>query len=131
MLVDELTSEAVRALESIGHLNLYPDDVAALLALRDSVSQCARSHGAYEHAMTSIVVGSGPAGQKAAVQAAKAGRRVALIEQLKQVGGACVHQGTIPSKALRERAVERRRIADRLRETGSAVGGAGQPTLHR
>ncbi len=65
-----------------------------------------------------IVVGSGPAGQKAAVQAAKAGRRVALIEQLKEVGGACVHQGTIPSKALRERAVERRRIADRLREMG-------------
>lgn len=65
-----------------------------------------------------IVVGSGPAGQKAAVQAAKAGRRVALIEQLKEVGGACVHQGTIPSKALRERAVERRRVADRLRELG-------------
>jgi NAD(P) transhydrogenase len=66
-----------------------------------------------------IVVGSGPAGQKAAVQAAKAGRRVALIEQLKEVSGACVHQGTIPSKALRERAVERRRIADRLREMGN------------
>ena len=65
-----------------------------------------------------IVVGSGPAGQKAAVQAAKVGRRVALIEQLKEVGGACVHQGTIPSKALRERAVERRRVADRLRELG-------------
>jgi len=65
-----------------------------------------------------IVVGSGPAGQKAAVQAAKAGRRVALIEQLKEVGGACVHQGTIPSKALRERAIERRRVADRLRELG-------------
>ena len=60
----------------------------------------------------------GPAGQKAAVQAAKAGRRVALVEQLKEVGGACVHQGTIPSKALRERAVERRRVADRLRELG-------------
>ena len=52
------------------------------------------------------------------MQAAKAGRRVALVEQLKEVGGACVHQGTIPSKALRERAVERRRIADRLRELG-------------
>ncbi len=65
-----------------------------------------------------IVVGAGPAGQKAAVQAAKVGRRVALIEQLKEVGGACVHQGTIPSKALRERALERRRVLDRLRELG-------------
>ncbi len=46
------------------------------------------------------------------------GRRVALIEQLKEVGGACVHQGTIPSKALRERAMERRRFADRLRDLG-------------
>jgi NAD(P) transhydrogenase len=67
-----------------------------------------------------IVIGGGPAGQKAAVQAAKCGRRVALIEQLKEVGGACVHQGTIPSKALRERALERRRVADRLRALGAA-----------
>jgi len=65
-----------------------------------------------------IVIGGGPAGQKAAVQAAKAGRRVALIEQLKEVGGACVHQGTIPSKALRERALERRRVAERLQALG-------------
>ena len=65
-----------------------------------------------------IVIGAGPAGQKAAVQAAKAGRHVALVEQLKEVGGACVHQGTIPSKALRERALERRRVADRLDALG-------------
>lgn len=51
-----------------------------------------------------IVVGSGPAGQKAAIQAAKAGRRVAVIEQEAHVGGACVHLGTIPSKTLRETA---------------------------
>jgi NAD(P) transhydrogenase len=74
--------------------------------------------GGHDTSYDLIVVGSGPAGQKAAVQAAKAGRRVALIEQLKQVGGACVHQGTIPSKALRERAVERRRFADRLKDYG-------------
>jgi len=57
------------------------------------------------------VLGSGPAGQKAAVQAAKAGRRVALIEREAAIGGACVRRGTIPSKALREaalRAVDRR-----------------------
>jgi NAD(P) transhydrogenase len=65
-----------------------------------------------------LVIGSGPAGQKAAVQAAKAGRRVAVVEQAKEIGGACVHFGTIPSKALRERAVERRRFADRLVQLG-------------
>jgi NAD(P) transhydrogenase len=53
-----------------------------------------------------IVVGSGPAGQKAAVQAAKAGRKVCVIERDLGVGGACVHRGTIPSKTLREAAMQ-------------------------
>ena len=48
-----------------------------------------------------LVIGSGPAGQKAAVQAAKLGRRVAVVER-NQVGGVSVNQGTIPSKTLRE-----------------------------
>jgi NAD(P) transhydrogenase len=52
-----------------------------------------------------IVIGSGPAGQKAAVQAAKLGKRVALIERDRYLGGACVHRGTIPSKTLRENAL--------------------------
>jgi NAD(P) transhydrogenase len=52
-----------------------------------------------------LVIGSGPAGQKAAVQAAKAGRRVGLVESERRLGGACVHRGTIPSKTLRESAL--------------------------
>ncbi len=52
-----------------------------------------------------IVVGGGPAGQKAAVQGAKLGRKVLLIERSKSVGGACVRFGTIPSKTLRETAL--------------------------
>jgi NAD(P) transhydrogenase len=54
-----------------------------------------------------VVIGAGPAGQKAAVQAAKGGLRVAVCEQRRYVGGACVQFGTIPSKALRERALRR------------------------
>ena len=49
-----------------------------------------------------VVIGSGPAGQKAAIQAAKLGRTVALVERSFSIGGACVHTGTIPSKTLRE-----------------------------
>lgn len=49
-----------------------------------------------------VVIGSGPAGQRAAIQAAKLGRSVALIERSFSIGGACVHTGTIPSKTLRE-----------------------------
>ncbi len=49
-----------------------------------------------------VVIGSGPAGQKAAIQAAKLGRSVALVERSFSIGGACVHTGTIPSKTLRE-----------------------------
>jgi NAD(P) transhydrogenase len=52
-----------------------------------------------------IIIGSGPAGQKAAVQAAKENKKVALIEADKVLGGACVHRGTIPSKTLRENAL--------------------------
>ena len=49
-----------------------------------------------------IVIGSGPAGQRAAIQAAKSGKRVALIEKAVCVGGVCVNTGTIPSKTMRE-----------------------------
>ncbi len=49
-----------------------------------------------------IVIGSGPAGQKAALQAAKAGKKVALIVGDLGLGGGCVHNGTLPSKSLRE-----------------------------
>lgn len=52
-----------------------------------------------------IVIGSGPAGQKAAIQAAKLDKKVALIEKSREVGGTCVYHGTIPSKTLRENAL--------------------------
>jgi len=51
------------------------------------------------------VVGTGPGGQKAAIQAAKLGKRVAIIEKSNVVGGAAINTGTIPSKALREAAI--------------------------
>jgi len=49
-----------------------------------------------------IVVGSGPAGQKAAICAAKMRKKVAVIERKRTIGGVCVHTGTIPSKTFRE-----------------------------
>ncbi|MGD2268758.1 MAG: Si-specific NAD(P)(+) transhydrogenase [Desulfobacterales bacterium] len=49
-----------------------------------------------------IVIGSGPAGQKGSIQAAKLGKKVAIIERRAVVGGVSVHTGTIPSKTLRE-----------------------------
>ena len=61
-----------------------------------------------------LVVGSGPSGQKAAIPLAKAGMQVAVCERLREIGGACVHHGTIPSKALRERTVERSKFNERL-----------------
>ena len=52
-----------------------------------------------------IVIGSGPAGQRAAIQAAKLGKKVAIAERKTVVGGVCINTGTIPSKTLREAAL--------------------------
>ena len=49
-----------------------------------------------------VVIGCGPGGQKAAIAAAKLGKRAAVVESAAEVGGACVNTGTIPSKTLRE-----------------------------
>jgi NAD(P) transhydrogenase len=64
-----------------------------------------------------VCIGSGPAGQRAAVQAAKLGKRAAVIEKRRCVGGICLDTGTIPSKTLREAVVAYTTIAgkgDRL-----------------
>jgi NAD(P) transhydrogenase len=49
-----------------------------------------------------VVIGSGPAGQKGAIAAAKLGKRVAMVDRNEMVGGVCIHGGTVPSKTLRE-----------------------------
>src|ERR1700723_4173251 len=53
-----------------------------------------------------VVIGSGPAGQRAAIQGAKLDKRVAIIERTTVVGGVSVNLGTIPSKTLREAALD-------------------------
>ena len=52
-----------------------------------------------------IVIGSGPAGEKAAVKAAYFGKKVAVVEAMPEVGGAGVNTGTLPSKTLKESAL--------------------------
>src|SRR2546423_15083430 len=54
------------------------------------------------HDYDMIVIGSGPAGRRAAVQSAKLGKSVLVIDKGRRVGGVSVHTGTIPSKTLRE-----------------------------
>src|SRR5271167_3468657 len=49
-----------------------------------------------------IVIGSGPAGQRAAIQGSKMGKHVGLIERREVIGGVCINSGTIPSKTIRE-----------------------------
>lgn len=49
-----------------------------------------------------VVLGSGPGGQRAAIAAAKLGRRVAIVDRREMIGGVCINTGTIPSKTLRE-----------------------------
>ena len=86
-----------------------------------------------------VVIGSGPAGQKAAINAAKLGKRVAVIERAGMVGGVSVHGGTIPSKTLRDAILyltgfnERSfygqdyRLRDRISREEIALGGRAKP----
>ncbi len=60
-----------------------------------------------------VIIGSGPAGQKAAIQAAKLGKKVIVIEKDIDPGGACLFSGTIPSKSFREAVVDLTRFHDR------------------
>ncbi|TPV92747.1 MAG: Si-specific NAD(P)(+) transhydrogenase [Myxococcales bacterium FL481] len=67
------------------------------------------------------VIGSGPAGVSAASTAAGIGKRTVLIEREKALGGACVHHGTIPSKTLRETALELRRARTHFERRGLSL----------
>jgi NAD(P) transhydrogenase len=73
-----------------------------------------------------LIVGSGPAGQHAALQAAQRGKRVGMIERKPRIGGAGLQTGTIPSKALREVAY----LASRLGRRGMREAFSGD-TLHK
>ena len=56
-----------------------------------------------------LVIGSGPGGQRAAIQSAKLGKRVAVVERRERVGGVSIHTGTVPSKTLRQAILEEHR----------------------
>lgn len=60
-----------------------------------------------------VVIGSGPSGQKAAIQAAKLGKHVIVVERDMEPGGACLYSGTIPSKTFREAVVDLTRFYER------------------
>jgi len=73
-----------------------------------------------------IVIGSGPAGQKGAICAAKLGKRVAVIDRRMMIGGVCVHTGTIPSKSVREAIFQLTSLAVRnFYRRGSSNNGNG------
>lgn len=65
-----------------------------------------------------VCIGSGPAGQRAAIQAAKLGKKVAIIEKSRVVGGACLDIGTIPSKTFREAVLAFSYAQDCLQKNG-------------
>ncbi len=72
------------------------------------------AYGVRVHSFDLIVLGSGPAGQRAAIQAAKLGKRVAIVEQQAVVGGMCINTGTVPSKTLREAVLDLSGIRQRV-----------------
>lgn len=62
-----------------------------------------RNHNAraVEKTFDVIVIGAGPGGEGSSMEATKQGKRVGVVERMPQIGGACTHLGTIPSKSLR------------------------------
>src|SRR5215471_19717667 len=75
------------------------------------------------------VIGSGPGGQKAAIQAAKLGKKVCVIEAQEVVGGVAVNTGTIPSKALREMILKLGGVSSVAPQVKDFVSAARQTTL--
>lgn len=73
-----------------------------------------------------VAIGSGPAGQRAAVQAAKLGKRVAVIEKQRCMGGACIETGTIPSKTFREAV---RILTDQSKASKNGSSGRSRPSI--
>ena len=84
-----------------------------------------------------VVIGGGPAGEKAAVAAAYFGKRVALVDDSTDgPGGAAVHTGTLPSKTLRESALyltgfRKRELSDLLRERVRSEAGSATTLVGR
>lgn len=66
-----------------------------------------------EEVVDFVVIGSGPSGQKAAIQAAKLGKKTVVIERFNDPGGFCLYSGTIPSKSLREAIIDLTRFNER------------------
>ena len=85
-------------------------------------------HARYEFDL--LCIGSGPAGQRAAVQAAKLGKRVAIVEQRPIPGGICVERGTLPSKTFRE-AVLSFGLGSRHVERFGGNGPQGRPAVEQ
>ncbi len=75
-----------------------------------------------DHRYDILVIGSGPAGESAAISAAKAGKRVGVIENRPVVGGSCALKGTIPSKSLRHvvKQIIRYKASNLFRELGDS-----------
>ena len=74
-------------------------------ATSETYSAAARRAETQNYDYDLFVIGSGPAGQRAAIQAAKLGKRMTVAEMKSVIGGACINTGTIPSKTLREAAL--------------------------
>src|SRR6516165_10035422 len=74
-----------------------------------------------------VCIGSGPAGQRAAIQASKLGKRVVVVEKQRCIGGVCIETGTIPSKTFRE-AVRRAYSGPGL-EVNNPFNAHGRPTM--
>ena len=75
-----------------------------------------------------VVLGSGPAGQRAAIQAAKLGKSVAVVEKQIDLGGVCINTGTIPSKTLREAVIDLAGLRQRA-VYGDSFRGKGDITV--
>jgi NAD(P) transhydrogenase len=85
---------------------------------------------AHDYDFDLLCIGSGPAGQRAAVQAAKLGRRSAVVERKRCVGGVCLDTGTIPSKTFREAVLAAGTHRPRF-HLGIGTPGESRPTIEQ
>ena len=100
---DHIDQNTIKPSSAVKQDNSVPQSVQDnSYSVENNHNEQSKHNVSIENRYDLLIIGSGPAGQKAAINASKMGKRVAIIDKRGMLGGVCIHTGTIPSKTFRE-----------------------------